>query len=305
MIPATMKAPGDFRSGVWRGRVLQVKITNICDLDCKNCSVAVGPAKKLKKQFLMTPDQFRTACQSLKGYDGVVGMFGGNPCISKYFEQLCEIMREEIPDMAQRGLWSNRLFGHGVACRQTFNPHVSNLNVHQDSDAYDEMIETWPGCNPVYAGLHSPSHHGPIFGSMTELGLSEEEMWKKIGKCYVNQTWSAAITVVDKQLVGYFCEIAATMAELTGDPSKGVKIEPGWWAKKMPYFEHQVHEYCTKCLIPLNPRKIDAASAEPEEHTAAWTPVFATIKGRPMKEINSLDAIMGDDAPATHYLPRK
>jgi hypothetical protein len=298
-----MKAPGDFRPGVWRGRILQVKVTNACDLDCKNCSVAVGLAKKLKKLYWMTPDQFRVAIRSLKGFPGVIGMFGGNPCIHPQFEELCQIFREEIPNKEQRGLWSNRLFGHGKVCRETFHGSHSNLNVHQVKAAWDEIKRDWPEGRAMPDGLNAPSAHGPIFGSMMELGLSETEMWDKVGCCFVNQTWSAEITLVEGKLLGYFCEVAATMAELTGDPSHGIAIEPGWWSLGMPAFEDQVQAYCTKCLFPLNARKVNAAGDAPEEFTEIWKPLFATIKGRPMKQVTRHEEIKGGE-PATKYLPR-
>lgn len=308
-IPSSMKAPGDFRPGIWRGRVLQVKITNACDLDCQNCSVAVGIAKKLKKIFRMTPDQFRTALKSLKGFPGVIGMFGGNPCIHPQFEEFCEIFRQEIPNKESRGLWSNKLFGHGPTCRETFNPAHSNLNVHGVVEAWDEIKRDWPEAHPHLAGLGKsdgvdPSRHGPIFGSMMEVGLSEMEMWQKIGGCYVNQKWSAEITLIDGQLKGYFCEIAATMAEITGDGSKGVDVVPGWWSKPMSAFEQQVRTYCTKCLVPLNPRKVAADGAEPEQYTSAWEPVFATINGRPVSKVDRRSDIEGDGTPAVKYLDK-
>lgn len=296
-----MKAPGDYRPGIWRGRVLQIKITSACDLDCKNCSVGVGLARKLKKMFTMPPEEFRRACKSLKGFPGVIGVFGGNPCIHPQFEEICQIFREEIPNKEQRGLWSNRLFGHGAVCRETFNPLHSNLNVHQVQAAYDEIKRDWPEARPLQSGLNSPSRHGPIFGSMLDLGIPEVEMWAKVGKCYVNQSWSAEITMVAGELLGYFCEIAATMAELTDDAGTGMAIESGWWSKPMVAFEPQVKAYCTKCLVSMNPHKIDAAGTGAEEYTAAWAPVLATVKGRPMQQVSAAAVIMGGE-PATKYL---
>lgn len=301
-IPSTMKAPGDYRPGIWRGRVLQVKVINSCDLDCQNCSVAVGIAKKLKRQFRMTPDQFREALRSLRGFPGVIGMFGGNPCIHPEFEELCRIFREEVPNQDQRGLWSNRLFGHGAVCRETFGPYC-NLNVHGSREAWDEIRRDWPEARPIPAGLSEPSTHGPIFGSMRDLDITDNQMWELIGKCYVNQTWSAEITVVDGQLLGYFCEIAATMAELENDSSEGTAIVPGWWSYGMPAFADQVRKYCTRCLIPMNPKKVDAAGLEPEVYTKTWAPLMLTVKGRPMAAATKLSELAGG-APATQYLSR-
>lgn len=298
-----MKAPGDYRAGIWRGRVLQVKVTNACDLDCRNCSVAVGLARKLKRIFKITPDQFREALRSLKGFPGVIGMFGGNPCIHPQFEELCEIFRQEVPEKEQRGLWSNRLFGHGAACRDTFGPY-HNLNVHGSQEAWDEIRRDWPEATPLAAGLVDPSHHGPIFGSVQELGKTEAEMWDMVGNCYVNQTWSAEITVVDGELLGYFCEIAATMAEIENDPQYGYELVKGWWSRGMPEFEEQVRHYCTRCLVPMNPKKVDAADEEEVElHTPVWAPVLATVKGRPMLATTALSDLEHGE-PATKYLPK-
>lgn len=322
-ILARMKAPGDHREGIWRGGVLQVKVTNACDLDCKNCSVAVGIAKKLKKLFWMTPEQYRDALRSLKGYTGVIGMFGGNPAIHPKFEEMCQVLREEVPDKAQRGIWCNHPRGKGAIMRETFNPDVSNLNVHGVKAAWDEFKRDWPESKPLAAGLHEdgrpgdPSRHGPIFGSMHDLGLSDEQMWEKVSGCYVNQTWSAEITVVDGKLLGYFCEVAATMAELTGDTTHGARIEwflqqapagqEPWWQLPMRFYARQVEAYCTKCLIPMNGRKVAAQGTdEPEQYGEAWAPVFTplTVAGkRNMKQVTELvDVLKGGGEPATKYL---
>lgn len=296
-----MKAPGDLRQGIWRGGVLQVKVCAFCDLSCQNCSVAVGQLKSLKKQSLMTPDQFRTALRSLDGYFGVIGMFGGNPCIHPQFEELCAIFREEIPNKDQRGLWSNRLFGHGKVCRETFGPHC-NLNVHGDREAWGEIRRDWPEATPLPAGLYEPSMHGPIFGSPLDLGMSETEMWQHVERCKINQTWSAEITVVNGKLTAFFCEIAGTMAELTGDWSWGMNVFPGWWKQPMSYYSHQVDHFCRKCLIPLNGRKIDAGGSEPEIITQTWEPVMMNVRGRPMRKATSLEDVGVGIAPATKYL---
>lgn len=302
-IPSTMKGPGDFRPGIWLGRVLQIKVTNVCDLDCNNCSVGVGLARKLKKTFHMTPKQFRAACQSLKGFPGVVGMFGGNPCLHPQFEELCEIFRQEVPDQHQRGLWSNRLFGKGAVCRKTFSPIHSNLNVHGSVAAYREIQRDWPEARVLEAGL-GMSRHGPIFGAPQDLGYGEAEMWEAVGKCYVNQTWSAEITVVNGGLAAYYCEIAGTMAELTGDDSFAVGVVPGWWKHNIYYFEHQVRQYCPRCLVPMNPRKVyDSDRGAAEQYTEVWKPVMLQVNGRRMEQAFCSQDVVGVE-PATKYLEK-
>lgn len=298
-----MKYPGEHRPGVWRGSVLQVKVTNACDLDCNNCSVAVGFAKALKQKFFMTPDQFRTALRSLRGYDGVIGMFGGNPCIHPDFPELCQIFKEEVPDQDQRGLWSNRPFKHAALCRDTFSPTHSNLNVHGSQVAWDEFKAGWPEAKLLEAG-RGHSRHSPIFGSPRDVGVTEDEMWEAVSKCYVNQTWSAAITVVDGELFGYFCEIAATMAEITNSPGTGYLIIEGWYDRRMPEFSHQVQTACPFCLIPMNAKKIMDDEDSPEVYTDAWATVMVTVKGRHLAKVDTREQLQGDGQPATKYLER-
>lgn len=292
-----MKAPGDQRP-VWRGGVLQIKITSACSLRCRNCSSGVG---LIKKPFVMTLEQFRVSCRSLKGFKGVIGLFGGEPTLHPEFKAICQIFREEIPDKTQRGLWTNALNGHGKVCRETFHGPHSNLNVHGDREAWDEMKRDWPE-GRVLADSLDPSSHGPLFGSPFDLGISEQEMWQKVSRCFINQTWSAEITIVAGQLVGFFCEIAATQAELLGDSSTGVPIIPGWWNKPITSFRDQVNAHCPRCLVPLNAKKINADGNDPELYTETWKPVMLSIKGRNLKQVMRREDVEGGGR-ATQYLP--
>src|SRR5262245_40683977 len=122
-----MKAPNDARP-TWRGGVLQIHITRACDLACTACTQGSNLGGK---PTIMTLENFERACESLRGYNGVVGIFGGNPTLHPKFKAICEILTRIIP-YEQRGLWSNNLREHGGLCRRTFNPSVSNLNVHAD-----------------------------------------------------------------------------------------------------------------------------------------------------------------------------
>lgn len=296
MIPAGMKGPADRRATAWRGGTIHIKILSYCDLDCQQCDAAVGILRGLKLGFVMTPEQFRIAARSLNGYFGLIGIYGGNPCMHPQFEEICRIFAEEIPDRQQRGLWTDNLRGQGKICRETFNPAMSNLNCHGIRSAYDEMRQDWPEAKPIGLGdfKHDPSEHAPYFGSMADLGLSDEEMEKRLGDCGFNQEWSAMITQVKGRLVAYFCEIAATMAEVMNDPSRGMTPGPGWWSKPLAAFENQICGYCTRCLIPMNGRKSPADARGTEQYTKTWEPVFATIKGRPMVKVVTREEIRGD-----------
>jgi len=251
---ALMKAPGDRRPNAWHGGVLQIWITRACDKACFGCTQGSNLGGS---PGFMTPDQFQIAVDSLKDYFGVVGLFGGNPAVSKHFEAICEIFRGSAIPFERRGLWCNNPLGKGRIMRETFNPLVSNLNVHLDRAAYDEFKRDWPESHPF--GLTEDSRHSPVHGSMIDLGVPEPERWERISRCDVNQRWSAMIGVFRGEVRGWFCEVAGAQAMLRQHdpeyPDTGVVVDPGhpasWWQLGMGGFADQVRQHCHNCLVPM------------------------------------------------------
>lgn len=247
-----MVPPGQTRPSVYQGGVLQIWITRTCDKACNHCTQGSNLRAVKEVQQRITPEQFEKACLSLSDYFGVVGMFGGNPAIHPEFETLCYIFRKHIP-FERRGLWCNNPLGKGKIMAETFNPAVSNLNVHLDQKAYDEFKRDWPSSMPF--GLTQDSRHAPVYVSMKDLNIPEEERWEKISNCDINQKWSAMIGIFRGELRGYFCEIAGAMAMLHQHNPEyldtGVPIESGWWKLPMSDFSDQVHQCCHNCGVPL------------------------------------------------------
>lgn len=243
-----MIAPGTRRPGKYREGVIQIHVTRACDKACLNCTQGSELGGRLA---FMSVDQFRDACRSLKGYFGVVGMFGGNPALHPKFPDLCAVMREEVP-FEQRGLWCNNPLNeaNARAMRETFNPAVSNLNVHLDAEAYSLFKTHWPESRPF--GLNDDSRHAPVFVAMKDVvrkecpdccdGLVEppttdaagdfnycptctgtgrvaddSHIYDLISTCDINQHWSAMIGVFRGQLRAWFCEIAGAQAMLHQD----------------------------------------------------------------------------------------
>ncbi len=56
-------------------------------------------------------------------------------------------------------------------------------------------------------------------------------MWERIGRCDVNQMWSASIVEVRGILKAYFCEIAAAF-DLARGGQHGMDVAPGWWKRR-------------------------------------------------------------------------
>lgn len=259
MVPPSQKRPT-----VWRGGVLQIHVTRACDMACFGCTQGSNLGGK---PVMITVEDFEKACQSLEGYWGIVGMFGGNPAIHPKFEELCEIFTKYFP-FEQRGLWSNNPLGKGKIMARTFNPAVSNLNVHLSQAAYDEFKRDWPASNPV--GLEEDSRHSPPFVALKDVITDERKRWEMISNCDINKFWSAMVcSIPSKGLRGFFCEIAGAQAMLHANdpnwPDTGIPAEPGWWRRPMQDFADQVRVHCHSCGVPLRRYGQLAMTGEYEE----------------------------------------
>lgn len=298
-----MISPGDKRPGIWRGGVLQIWTTRACDRSCYGCTQGSNLAGQ---PDFITPDQFRVAVESLDNYFGVVGMFGGNPAIHPQFDELCQILRGSIP-WEQRGLWCNHPKGKGRTAAITFNPAVSNLNVHESQEAWDEFHRDWPECHPFLKGLDSDSRHSPPFVAMKDVISDEAERWNLIQKCDVNRHWSAMICVFRGQLRAYFCEIAAAQAMLHQDepdyPDLGVPVVPGWWKRPMKDFEAQVRKHCHECGIPLRGHGALANSGPYEQVSETHKTIYRPKRtGRTVEIVTELLQLGTPLKKATDYI---
>jgi hypothetical protein len=298
-----MISPGMRRPGKPRGGVLQIWVTRACDKACFGCTQGSNLGGK---PGMITPQQFHWACQSLKGYFGTVGVFGGNPAMHPQFEELCHIARCHF-DKAQLGLWCNHPRGKGAVMRKTFNPAVSNLNVHLDQEAFDEFKRDWPECRPF--GLEGDSRHSPVYTALKDLVPDESERWDLISNCDINKHWSAMIGVFRGELRGYFCEIAGAQAMLHQHnpdyPDTGLPVVQGWWRAGMPEFAAQVRKHCHECGVPLRGHG-ELAVSNPdgvEQVTATHADIYKPKKkDRTVQLVELRDQLGKPLEKMTHYL---
>ena len=222
--------------------IICIDVTNKCDLHCSNCTRLLANQEHL---WDMTPENFRLALRSLSDYPGTIAMIGGNPCMHPQFEELCRIFVQEIPNKAQRGLWSNHIFKHHDLVKETFggfnlNPHGVERGIQSLKRLHDEVK-----LGNYYEGQ---SKHAPLLTAVRDL-YPEEQMWKRISECDINREWSASIVEVRGELRAYFCEVAASF-DLARDGSHGAPVEPGWWKKSILDYAAQVKKFCPGCGVP-------------------------------------------------------
>lgn len=297
-----MIAPGTPRPTKWRRGVIQVWVTRACDKACYGCTQGSNLGGK---PGMITPEQYEEALISLKGYFGVVGMFGGNPAIHPQFGVLCEILRKHIP-FEQRGLWSNNPLGNGKIMRETFNPSYSNLNVHLDKEAYDAFKRDWPESMPC--GLDSDSRHSPPYVAMKDVIHDEEERWNRIAECDINRYWSAMICVFRGELRAFFCEIAGAQAMLhqheSDYPDTGLPLHEGWWRLPMENFAAQVRHHCHSCSVPLRgygelSQSKDGVEQTSATHESIYRP---KVRDRSVQVVTQIEQLGNTLERATDYI---
>lgn len=220
--------------------IICIDITNRCNLACSNCT------RLLENQdgyWDMTLENFRTAVRSLHDFKGIVAVLGGNPCLHREFEEICKIIKEEIPDKERRGLWTNNAYKHQDIILDTFGSF--NLNPHNDDKGVMSLKELHKKSGGKGLLWEGNSEHAPLLVAIKDL-YGEKEMWARISQCDVNRYWSATIIQNQGDLRAYFCEVAASF-DLARGTDFGMDVTPGWWKKPLRDFSPQVRQFCPGC----------------------------------------------------------
>jgi len=274
--------------------IICIDITNKCDLGCSNCTRLLVNQDKL---WDMTPENFRAALRSLEGYPGTIAIIGGNPCMHPKFAQLCRIFVEEVPDKRQRGLWTNNVFKHAEISKETFG--VFNLNPHNSKRGVASLAPL-KDLGWYYEGH---SDHSSLLAAVQDL-YEPAEMWERIGRCDINQNWSASIVQVRGELKAYFCEVAASF-DLARGGTHGKDVVPGWWRAPFAAFHDQVDRFCPGCGVPakvkghLDHEEIDTYSRT----NADLAEKSAVKKKRKVQEVDRATFQSVEEKPVTLYSP--
>lgn len=211
---------------LYRMKVIQIEVTNACNLECSNCTRFVG---HYPKTFFMSLEMVKKAIESLEGFPGQIGLMGGEPTLHPKFPEILKLFRELIPNRRKRELWTNglRWKQYKDIIYDTFDKDLVTYNDHKDEEV----------------GVHQP-----LLMAAEDIVPDRELMWRLIGNCWVQWRWAASITPKG----GFFCEVAAAHDMLFNGPG-GYPLEKGWWNKNPNEFVDQVKRYCTKCsaAVPM------------------------------------------------------
>ena len=253
-----MKSPKDMR-------IIQIDVTNACIHQCSNCTRFCGHHKK---PFFMDLETFKRAVDSLDGYEGTIGIMGGEPTLHPDFDELVRYLASKYPPkydnkfivpqtnfleairdlelsntykFEHNGIVEGSIKGPGLwsAAGKNYKDHYE---VIQDSIAYQVLND------------HTGAiFHQPALITRKELGIPDEKWVKLRDNCWVQNYWSATITPKG----AFFCEVAGALDMLLDGPG-GWEIEPGWWKRSPEEFEEQL-EWCEKCSLACEVFSRDAS----------------------------------------------
>lgn len=239
---------------------IQIDITNACTLQCSNCTRFCG---NHKSNFFMDYETFTKAVNSLDGYNGVIGIIGGEPTIHPEFRRFVGYLQKKFGKRqgVNRLIYPQKNFIREIRRREC-ESHV--LRETEDGRRYMKTrgLGLWSNMNASYRKHYeiiqdtfhvqylndhlNPSYHQPGLFARKDLEISDKEWILIRDKCWIQNEWSATITPKG----AFFCEIAGALDMLfNGDG--GWKIEPGWWKRRPEEFGEQL-KWCELCGFALS-----------------------------------------------------
>ena len=211
-----MRSPADMD-------LIQIEITNKCTRTCANCTRLIGHHKE---PFFMTLEQIETAIKSLDGFEGNIGLMGGEPTLHPQFTEVLKIYRKLIPEKKRRQFWTSgyKWEEYKKDIERTFLP----INI-----SYNDHSKKVPGW------------HQPLLVAIEEVVEDPKLRWGFIDNCWVQNRWSASITPKG----AFFCEVAAAHAHLSPKLGEGIPVVPGWWkGKGICETQKFICNKCSGCL---------------------------------------------------------
>lgn len=246
-------------------KIIEIDITNACIHSCSNCTRLCGHHSK---PYFMDFETFKRAVDSLDGFEGGIGMMGGEPTLHPEFERFAQYLNSKYPEPKKNNYFLKPT-AHFMRDRKLEERHLTYT--HDSSGGLVQRIK-----GPVlFSSLASNYHryyeliqdvfryqgindhkgeclHQPILVTRKDMGIPDAEWEKLRDNCWMQNVWSASITPKGC----FFCEVAGVLDMLFDGPG-GWPIEKGWWKRKPEDFKDQLH-WCELCGVALNTKSRDA-----------------------------------------------
>lgn len=206
---------------IWKSKLVQIEVTNACVNRCANCTRCVGHHFKY---FFMDLSMVEKILSSLVGFQGMVGLMGGEPTLHPKFEEICHLFRDKVP-IKRRGLWTS---GHNW---ELFKDSIK-ITFPEENIVYNE--------HSTYGGIHQP-----LLVAMKDVVKDRKLREELKDNCWVQRRWETC-SVTPRG--AYFCEIAGAIDTLFNEGKNAISIEPGWW-KKVDFKKQ--YKICDSCGAPI------------------------------------------------------
>jgi hypothetical protein len=196
---------------------IQIETTNKCKNRCSNCTHLI----QYTKPWEIDVNTFESALDSLKGWDKVIGLIGGDPVLHSSFEEMTELFKRRFPNKEQRGLWTADFKGKEDYCRENYG--YINYNPHS------EVVM-----------------HQPVLCCIKDIIEDKKERDKYISDCWLADKWSPSITPKGV----YRCEVMGAM-DMAAGCNLGLPIEDEWYNRPLEDFQKQIDTFCHLCSISV------------------------------------------------------
>jgi hypothetical protein len=233
-------------------KIIQIDITNACMYSCSNCTRFCG---QHPKPFFMELETFRRAVDSMAGFEGIVGIIGGEPTLHPQFGQMVDYFAAQVPEphpyaFVEQPVDSFSAYARVVKYQRGRRRGLFTSLGNGYYRHFEQIQDVFP-----YQSINdhqSVNTHQAILVTRKELGIADEEWFHLRDNCWIQNLWSASITPKG----AFFCEIAACLDMLFDGPG-GWPIEPGWWKRKPADFTDQLH-WCEMCSVALKVPTMEA-----------------------------------------------
>ena len=232
---------------------IAIDITNACVNQCGNCMRFCG---HYEKPYYMELDFFKKVIDSLKDFDGQIGIFGGEPTLHPQFTEMIQYIKDTYPYKRTKKGFRNPV--------KDINAYIFNNNVDDigkfklfTTASTQQFYDNFELIDDVFESFRFNDHteqtkHFTVLACYKDLGISDKEFEDMEDLCWVQNYCFASVT----QKGGFFCEMAGTLDNLyNGDG--GFEIKKDWWKRYKRDFGKQL-DWCKKCGARLGlPMKRD------------------------------------------------